>query len=192
MDNIHYWLAFGVFSVALYIALRRGADFKKTRPRHGISGYSIIYTDQRVNPEDRNPNTEYGRLLVSSAYGIQGKPDYIFKKNNGRDLIPVELKSGSIGDNPLPRQGDLMQLAAYFLIIEDVYGYTPRYGRLIYKDAMFIVKNTKSIRKLLQDTISRMEDMLISGEEDVHPSFLKCKNCICRTTVCEFASGAQK
>ena len=37
-------------------------------------------------------------------------------------LMPVEIKSGSIKSEPLPHMGDLMQLAAYFVILEEEYG----------------------------------------------------------------------
>jgi CRISPR-associated exonuclease Cas4 len=101
----------------------------------------------------------------------------------------VELKSGSISDDEImPHQGDLIQLAAYFLIIEDVYGIRPKEGRLVYKNKMFIIKNTKKIRRLVEDTIDEMRQMLETGQAECEPSFVKCRYCLCRGTVCEYTN----
>lgn len=155
------------------------------KPKLGVPWAKIVYTDQKQ--KNTNPNVVYHQVLSSEKYGVRGKPDYIFQKYMSRSFIPVELKSGRISDeDPSPNQGDLMQLAVYFLLIEDVYGKRPKQGRLVYKNYMFIVKNTRKLRKQVLRTLEEMRKMLDTGEYEVEPSFVKCKSCVCRETVCEY------
>lgn len=156
----------------------------KTKPALHINGYELFYSDQKS--EDKIEGVIYAKLLHSDIHNISGKPDYIYRKKNGTKLIPVELKSGVIGDSDTPRQGDLMQLVAYFIIIEDVYGLRPKQGRLIYKDYMFIIKNTQKVRKELLAILWDMRDMLQTGEGEANNAFVQCKHCLCRETVCEY------
>ncbi len=146
------------------------------QPRHGIAGAQIIYSDEEDN-----------KLLVSEKYDLQGKPDYIFQTLLGGAYIPVELKSTKLKeDESYPHHGDLMQLVAYFLIIEDLYGKRPKQGRLIYKNRMFIIKNTRGLRRQISRHLKEMRTMIQTGKGTAEPSFPKCKNCVCRGTVCEW------
>ncbi len=160
-------------------------DIKIKKPKLGVFGADIIYTDQKE--KNKSPYVEYGKILYSKKYDIKGKPDYIFKKRWTGDLIPVELKSGTIKkDNIKPYEGDMMQLAAYFLIIEDVYHKRPKEGRLIYSNYMFIIRNTWKLRRKTKHILADMRNMLETGEQSVNPNFIKCRYCICRETVCEY------
>ncbi len=159
-------------------------SMKKMPSKLFLAGYRIVYTDQKESR--KKDDIVYSTLLYSLKYDIQGKPDYIFQNNISRRLIPVEIKSGSIGDNDSPHKGDLLQLAAYFLIIEEVYGRRPKAGRLMYRDYMFEVKNNRAIRREVKKTLSQMRRMLKSGRAAVNPSFALCRHCICNNTVCEF------
>lgn len=146
------------------------------KPRHGVPGAQIIYSDEEDN-----------KLLVSEKYDLQGKPDYIFQTLLGGSYIPVELKSTKLKeDEYYPHEGDLMQLVAYFLIIEDVYGKRPKQGRLIYKNRMFIIKNTPGLRRQINKHLKEMRQMIRTSKGIASPSFPKCRNCVCRGTVCEW------
>lgn len=174
--------------ISLFFLLLRKSDIKVKAPKLGVFGAKIIYTDQKE--KSKSSNIKYGGILYSEKYDIQGKPDYIFKKILSRNLIPVELKSGTIKKSDIrPYEGDMMQLAAYFLIMEDVYKKNPKEGRLIYKNYMFIIKNTRKLRQKTRRILGDMREMLKTGEQDVHPSFVKCRYCICRETVCEYYDG---
>lgn len=155
---------------------------KKLPSSNRFGGYTLIYADQKQGSKNEK---DFGKLLYSAEYELQGKPDYIFKKRFGKGIVPVELKSGSIGDDPLPHRGDLLQLGAYFLVLEDVYKIRPKFGRLVYQDYMFIVKNTRSIRKEVQRTTKEMREMLVYGVGKANPSFVTCRFCVCNGTVCE-------
>ena len=158
------------------------SNFRKNyNPRLPGKGYTLIYTDEKTG--ERKKGVEYSKLLHCQKYDITGKPDYIYKK--GETFYPVELKSAAIGDKEAPREKDLLQLAMYFLIIEEVYGKAPT-GRIIYKDAMFFVRNTPALRRKIKGVLSDMRGMLKTGEQEANPSFINCKSCIAKGTVCEY------
>lgn len=177
------WYIVIIFISLLFFILIRPKAIKKTKSK-GLApfGYSLFYTDQ--NTKNKNPNVIYKKLLFSEKYNIQGKPDFIYKKFNTCYII--ELKSGAIKDEPMPHMGDLLQLVSYFLIVEDLYGYKIKKGKLIYSDYCFIVRNTRALRKYLLNTLEDMRYMLKTGEGEANCSFSHCRYCMCRQTVCEF------
>lgn len=175
MEHIMIYTLLGVLAIYIIVKLTRPAIIMKG-PRHGVLGAQMIYSDE----EDHT-------LLVSEKYDLQGKPDYIFQTLLGGSYIPVEIKSGTLKeDQDYPYEGDLMQLLAYFLIVEDVYGKRPKQGRLIYKNRMFIVKNTRGLRRQINNYLKEMRQMIETGKGTAEPSFPKCRNCVCRGTVCEW------
>ncbi|OOB80450.1 MAG: hypothetical protein BEN19_04880 [Epulopiscium sp. Nuni2H_MBin003] len=145
----------------------------------GVWFSTIYYTD-----------TNGGKLLVAKKLDLQGKPDYIFRKIFTAQLIPLELKSGTLKED-YPHEGDLYQLITYFLIIEEVYNKRPPYGKLVYKNKTFIVKNTYGLRQCVLKQISLMRDMLNENiVQECYKDFVKCRHCICRETVCEMPKRA--
>lgn len=178
-----YLIIGGVAVVFLFIILKIifGNDIKKTKPKLHPFGYRMIYTDQKIKCGD---DVIVSKLLKSEKFEIQGKPDFLYKGFFGK-VIPVELKSGKIGEEKLPHFGDMLQLAAYFLIVEDIYGKRPRYGNLIYSDYMFKIKNTREIRREVFSTIKKMNKMLETGEGEGCFEFAKCRHCLCKG-VCQF------
>ncbi len=163
----------------------------KGKPALPGRGWDIIYTDNhRPAKEERRPGVDYGKMLTHEALNLCGKPDFIY--SDGRELIPAELKSGKIKESASPREGDLMQLAAYFFLAEAEYGLPARKGLLIYGDAMFTVRNTRALRETLVEKLNEMNEMLerppetrAGIESEAEPGFVKCRYCACRGTVCE-------
>lgn len=149
-----------------------------------LLNYSLFYADQK-DEDDDDYNNEFGKILYAQNYNLQGKPDYIYRKWFSRQLLPVEIKSGKIGLEPFPRKGDFLQLCAYFLIIEEVYGKKPKYGRLVYSDFTFIIRNKKSLRKEILSIVAEMEQMLEDGIGYEDGTISKCRYCLCRDTVCK-------
>lgn len=178
------YIAVPVFVIViLKILYEFSAPVKKMPVRMPGFGYDLIYSDAR----DKRASTD-SRILLSEQYGLRGKPDFIYrKKQNGR-LVPIELKSGMCKDD-VPHRGDLMQLAAYFMLISDVYDTTPKYGYLVYNNCMFKINNTRALRIELVDIIMEMRDIISSEEIDraANASFATCRYCICNGTVCEFS-----
>lgn len=166
-----------VSTIIIYIVTKISApSIVMKNPKYGVPRSRMIYSDETG-----------GKLLVSEKYELQGKPDYIFQSIINKKYIPVEIKSTQLKDDETyPHEGDLMQLVAYFLIIEDVYGSRPKYGRLVYKNRMFIIKNTRALRKQLKRSLREMRQMLVTGVGQAEPSFPKCRNCVSRGTVCKW------
>ncbi|MEG0502173.1 MAG: hypothetical protein RR525_08125 [Cellulosilyticaceae bacterium] len=156
------------------LLLFRPTITKKDRQTLGIPFATPIYTDEKGT-----------KLLIAPKLDLQGKPDYIFKTWIRGGYIPLEIKSGVVKEDE-PHEGDLMQLVAYFLIIKEVYGKKPPYGKLVYKNKTFKVRNTLALRMTLKGHLRQMREML-KGRTDieVETSYIKCRNCICQNTVCE-------
>lgn len=177
-----------VLLLALCLLMRRGGGgLRKLPAKDSMPGYVLVYADQKgggIGQED------FGKLLYSARYGLQGKPDYVFRSRLGGKIVPMELKSGKIGDAPEPHRGDFLQLAAYFLLLEDVYGRKPKFGRLVYADYMFEIRNTAAVRREALRTMEEMRRMLETGEGRAECSFAHCRHCICNGTVCEFTEKA--
>ena len=115
------WAILAVFGLLLLLLLlKKGKpNIQKLTARDDVRGYALIYADQK---QGKKHEEDFGKLLYSAKYELQGKPDYIFQSPVLKKIVPVELKSGVIDEEEMPHHGDLLQLGAYFLILEDVYG----------------------------------------------------------------------
>jgi len=167
--------------------LPRQKDIAREQVRKRYTGWRLVYSDERKAKRLRG--VVYSKLLRAESGGLTGKPDMIFKRRFGRGLMPVELKSGRIKDADAPHEGDLLQLAAYFVIIEEAYGVRPKLGRIVYSDGAFRVWNTRALRQWLADTMARMRHMLEAGEdaEEANSGFAECRYCLCKQTVCAYS-----
>lgn len=168
---------------ALFILKKRNELVKK-KTNYKMSGYRIIYADSSQSVDDEN--VESGRLLYSERLDIQGKPDFVFKHSITGGIVPVEIKSGNIKDEAMPHLGDLMQLVCYFYIAEEEFGRKVKYGKIIYKDYMFQVKNTARLRKQLEKTTAEMRKMIKCGKAKANADYILCRHCVCAGTVCRY------
>src|ERR1039457_6600391 len=83
-------------------------------------------------------------VLVSHRHGLTGKPDYISRE--GEELIPVEQKSRVISSAG-PYEGEILQLAAYCLLVEGRFGKPVRRGQLLYQNrSMRSEENTSELQ----------------------------------------------
>ncbi len=147
----------------------------KNKKEIGVNGASLIYTDEKGC-----------KMLVAEKWNLQGKPDMIFETWILRQLIPLEIKSGWLKDKS-PHLGDLYQLVVYFLLIEAVYGKRPPYGKLVYANKTFKIRNTRKLRKKVLQIISNMRKMLEGQlKPKAEPDYMKCKHCVCKGTVCKW------
>lgn len=170
--------------ILLLLVKHAKPNIQKLTARDDVRGYALIYADQK---QGKKHEEDFGKLLYSAKYELQGKPDYVFQNPITKKIVPVELKSGVIDEADFPHHGDLLQLGAYFLILEDVYGQKPPFGRIVYQDYMFEIKNTAKIRNEVLGTMKEMRDMLQYGVGKAKPSFATCRPCVCNGTVCEFS-----
>ena len=128
----------------------------------------------RVRATDTSGWRRSERPLISQRYGLVGKPDYLLETRAG--LIPVEVKPSRTA--PEPYDSDLMQLAAYCLLVEDTTGHAPRYGLLRYAQHTFHMRYTPALRAEL---LLLVEELRASrNAPDVarsHTSAARCRSC---------------
>ncbi len=180
MINFIYLLI--ILLVILFLIRSFSNDIIKKPEHFNIPKYNVFYQDSSSEDED----VITSKMLYSEKYNLKGKPDYILKHKSAEKYIPIELKSGKIKDALEPHEGDFLQLITYFIIIEEEFGYRPKYGKIMYSDYMFIIKNKAKYRKKLLRVIKEMRYMLKTGKaKGVVPTFSKCRYCICNNTVCE-------
>src|SRR5690606_25646761 len=69
--------------------------------------------DGRIVDQDTDRRRNVERPLMSHAYGLSGKPDYLVDRSN--ELIPVEVKSRRCPPSG-PPASDAAQLMAYCVL----------------------------------------------------------------------------
>lgn len=144
--------------VALIGALR-------LRAATGLPWAPVAYCDTNA----RSPE----RPLVACRLGLVGKPDYLIEKHG--HLIPMEIKPGR--NTTRPYESDLMQLAAYCLLIEETTGTAPPYGLLRYADRTFRLSYTARVR---EETLALIEEMRAALDNECdrsHDDPARCFGC---------------
>ena len=111
------------------------------------------------------------RALRSAHHGIVGKPDYLVEER-GR-IAPGELKPSRESDSPWLR--DVVQLAAYCLLLEEIEPRFAGYGYLRYAHRTFRIDFTDRVRGELLRTIADMRADL--SAEDVSPNHHDPRRC---------------
>ena len=134
--------------------------------RSGIRG-RVVASDSVVSRPSR--------VLRSARYGIAGKPDYLVQEN-GR-IAPVELKPSRESDSPWLR--DVVQLAAYCLLLEETEPRFAGYGYLRYAHRTFRIDFTERVRGELLRTIAGMRaDLTASDVLPNHHDPRRCARCL--------------
>jgi CRISPR-associated exonuclease Cas4 len=133
----------------------------------GLPRARVVYTDAGA----RQRATE---SLFSRRYGLVGKPDYLLEE--GGALIPVEVKPTRRAPEPYP--GDVLQLLAYCLLVEDIHG-RPAYGLIRYASATFRIDYTDAARDHLLNAIEEIRAARLAGELDRdHDDPQRCAHCM--------------
>ncbi|OJV94688.1 MAG: hypothetical protein BGO39_23500 [Chloroflexi bacterium 54-19] len=109
---------------------------------------SVVYSDSGAWEKVAEP-------LFSATYGLTGKPDYVLQTKKG--LVPVELKPTRQAAQPY--ESDIMQLAAYCLLLEDAWQEQPPYGLLRYQEKTFRIDWTAELRQDLLDLLDEMREL---------------------------------
>ncbi|MCX7791901.1 MAG: Dna2/Cas4 domain-containing protein [Chloroflexaceae bacterium] len=132
----------------------------------------------RVAAADVGAGRPLERPLVAARYGLVGKPDYLIER--GGVMIPVEVNPGRRA--PQPYDSDLMQLAAYCLLLEETTGHAPPYGFLRYANATFRLAYTPAVRQRLVSALAEMRALLdASDAARSHNDPRRCAGCGFRT-----------
>ena len=114
------------------------------------------------------------RTLRAPRYGLAGRPDYVVR--TGRQTIPVEVKPGRRASSPY--DSDVMQLAAYCLLVERDLGRRPTYGLLRYEGRTFRIPYDRRLRRALLGTLQAMAGDLAKGDvARSHDEPVRCRFC---------------
>ena len=115
--------------------------------------------------------------LVSKRWRLLGKPDYLITTDEG--IIPVEVKSAALPRNGQPYAGHVLQLAAYCLLVEEVYGKRPPFGYIRYRDGQAVqVPYTNELETWLLTTLKEMHAAERARHvHRSHESPLRCQRC---------------
>ena len=133
--------------------------------RFGIAG-RVVASDSGV----ARPT----RVLRSPRYGLSGKPDYLVEER-GR-IVPVELKPTRRSARPWLR--DVVQLAAYCLLLEETEPQFAGYGYLRYAGRTFRIDFTDSLRAELLRTLAALRADLSTVDVDPnHTDAGRCARC---------------
>lgn len=171
------WLALLSLSVLLLaLALWLAQRARRAREQSGLPRGRLVYADT-----DRW--AAVSRPLVSQRYGLVGKPDYLVETDAG--LVPVEVKRGAApvqgeaaAGQVQARPSHVMQLAAYCLLVEDVYGRPPAYGLIHYADATLQIPYTPALRQALLNLLAEMRQAKDRSEvRRSHQDPARCRGC---------------
>ena len=141
--------------------------------RTGLPLRDILYADVGSTFPQLEP-------LTSLRYGLIGKPDYLVRLTEG--IAPIEVKSCRAPASGRPYEGHLFQLAAYCLLVEDVFGVHVPHGLVNYEDRSIQVDFTPSLRASLLELLNEMR--AAKGGEELHIGHNrpgKCRSCGFRT-----------
>ena len=110
--------------------------------------------------------------LFSERYRLTGKPDYVVRQ--GRVLIPVEVKPRRQALQPYA--SDIMQLAAYCLLLEDERGQSPPCGLIRYQSETFRIPYTRALRAQLLTLLDEIRQQ--ADAPDVLPNHHEPRRCL--------------
>lgn len=114
------------------------------------------------------------RVLRSARLGLAGKPDYLVEEH-GR-IVPVELKPNRRAERPWLR--DVVQLAAYCVLLEELEPRFGGYGYLRYAERTFRIDLTDSLRAELLRTLAGLrEDLAAADVSPNHTDPRRCARC---------------
>ena len=163
--------------IVLAAALLLGVLSVHLLRRSGLRG-RVIASDSVVSRPSR--------VLRSARYGIAGKPDYLVQEHG--HVVPVELKPSRESNAPWLR--DVVQLAAYCLLLEETEPRFGGYGYLRYANRTFRIDFTDRVRQELLRTIDGMRaDLAASDVLPNHHDPRRCARCML-VTVCGHVVGA--
>ncbi|MBN1889065.1 MAG: Dna2/Cas4 domain-containing protein [Thermoflexales bacterium] len=157
--------------LALLLLLAGGLAWALSHRAHaasGLPGGHLVSADtSRWLPTDRP--------LFSKRHHLSGKPDYLLRQR--RELIPVELKSARAPEDG-PREGHILQLAAYCLLVAETEGRRPTHGIIKYADAAFQVDYTPALERSLLNTLRAMrQDKARDRVKRNHTEAARCASC---------------
>jgi CRISPR-associated exonuclease Cas4 len=157
------WLLLALFLALLGLAALHWS--RRQRLEAGLPTGRVVYAD--TGAWQRNEHT-----LFSARHRLAGRPDYIVQERG--QVLPVEVKPRrGLGQ---PYAGDILQLAAYCLLVEEEYGRRPYCGYLKYQKSVFRIDYTDSLRQQLLQRLEAMQQD--SQARDVDPNHSEPQRCL--------------
>lgn len=139
------------------------------RSEGGLPNGGVFY-------EDSGPDSP---VLYSATHNLAGKPDYLLSTEDG--IVPVEIKPTRRGDRVY--RSDLLQLAAYCLLVEDTRDDFAGYGLLRAGKLTRRVPFTSELRSELLATLDLMRHISVASDvAPNHGSPARCRACASRDT----------
>jgi CRISPR-associated exonuclease Cas4 len=150
----------------LLLALLALAGALRLRARTGLPWAPVSYQDTAGHAPQKP--------LVARRLGLVGRPDYLVELH-GR-TIPLEVKPGRRA--LAPYESDLMQLAAYCVLVEETTGHAPPYGLLRYAGQTFRLDYTPGVRADLLALLDEMRAALDAPDcQRSHDDAPRCRAC---------------
>jgi CRISPR-associated exonuclease Cas4 len=161
------------FLAALIVAVLAWLIGRGLLASTGLPFRNIFYADVGSTFPQSEP-------LTSQRYGLGGKPDHLVRLTDG--IAPIEVKSCRAPASGRPYEGHLFQLAAYCLLVEDVFGAPVPHGLVNFEDRSIQVDFAPSLRASLLALLDEIRAAKRGEELHIHhdrPG--KCRSCGFRT-----------
>lgn len=157
----------GIVIGLILLALLLWLLSSRLRKDSGLPEGDVIYSD--TGAWQRNAQT-----LFSQTHQLSGKPDYLVR--DGDLVVPVEVKSSAAPARP--RDGHVLQLAAYCLLVEEQMGVRVQRGIIQYADRRFVIDYTPALHARLLGTVEAMRgDLEAGGAARSHNQPGRCRSC---------------
>lgn len=148
-----------VFSFFLFLIFRNLS--RRIKDENKLPSGNIFRTDLN----------KPSRALVSDKYRLIGKPDYLLNIND--EIIPVEFKSSS--SNKV-KEGHVLQLASYCLLVQECYNKKVKYGILDYNGTKYEIPFTEDLKNELLKVLFEIRSVKEKPLRN-HENKAKCLNC---------------
>jgi len=176
-----------VTDIKQYIYCPRIIYFTYCQPVHKKNTFKMDFGSEMHDIVDilekrrtlKRYNLEGGKKLFkqkvfSKRLGLSGKLDMLVKTD--RELVPIEMKY----THNKPGLNHKYQLAAYMLLLEDIYNSSIRGGiiHIIPDKSSYYYKNSDSLRNRVKEIIEAIRE-IVGGEKfpDKCRGWRRCKDC---------------
>lgn len=128
----------------------------------------------RILAQDTERGEPPSAPLTSHRHRLTGRPDYLLRRQGA--VIPVEVKPRRLADAPYA--GDLLQLAAYCLLLEESTGQAPPYGILRYAHRGWRLPYDAAARAAVLAALAELRRDLTAAEVPrSHEQAARCAGC---------------
>ncbi|NJN66899.1 MAG: Dna2/Cas4 domain-containing protein [Chloroflexaceae bacterium] len=159
-----------MMTIALLLLLLAGLLFWLAQALRQPTGIPWV----RVVGSDTGGGRTFDHPLFARSIGLTGKPDYVLEKRGV--CFPVEVKPGREATSPY--ESDVMQVAAYCLLLEATTGHSPPYGLLRYARITFRIPYTPAVRDRVLSVLEAMRaDLTREPCARSHTNPSRCRSC---------------